>query len=102
MSREVIGTVDVSFLDHIKQDIIDHRNESTYDVVYLSAVPNSRHNLHIQIPRYSDLDFDNPDSWSRALLYAYAKVRQPTLKVDGTFIITEICKPACVNPKHGM
>jgi hypothetical protein len=61
MSRQITGTLDVRFISHIKQDILDHWKDPEYDILYLTAVPDSRHNSRVQIEDFQNLDFDNSD-----------------------------------------
>lgn len=68
MSRTITGFVNCRFVDIITKDMIDHQNESTYDVLFLTPVPNSRHNFRILCKDFPKLAFDNPASWSKALL----------------------------------
>ncbi|KAJ5306985.1 hypothetical protein N7508_006000 [Penicillium antarcticum] len=94
MQRQITGTLDVRFIDRIQQDILNHRNESEYDVLYLTPVPDSRHNFHVQIEDFHKLDFDNPGQWPQRLLTAYAQINK---RAPGgiPFIVNEICKPGC-------
>ncbi|OQE46872.1 hypothetical protein PENCOP_c001G04300 [Penicillium coprophilum] len=70
MQRQIVGTLNVRALDHIRQDILEHRNDEEYDVLYLTTVPDSRHNFRVRIEDFQSLDFDNSDQWSQRLLYA--------------------------------
>lgn len=98
MSRLITGTSEIYFIDHIKQDIIDHRNDKEYDVTYLSPLPESRHNFRIQVHDFGKLDFDNPSKWSSALLSAYGHTKEPS-PYGEPFIVTRVCKPSC-NREH--
>jgi translation elongation factor EF-4 len=98
MSRLITGTSEIHFIDHIKQDIIDHRNDKEYDVTYLSPLPESRHNFHVQIHDFANLDCDNPSQWSSALLTAYGHTKEPS-PYGKPFIVTRVCKPSC-NREH--
>ena len=37
MQRQINETLDVRFVDHIKQDILDHPYDTEYDIMYLNS-----------------------------------------------------------------
>ncbi|KAJ5130146.1 uncharacterized protein N7515_006185 [Penicillium bovifimosum] len=88
------GTLEseIYFIDHIKQDILDHRNDKEYDVIYLSPLPESRHNFRIQVHDFVNLDFDNPSKWSSAFLTAYGHIKEPS-PYGEPFLVTRILIP---------
>ena len=94
MCRLISGTFEIRFVDHIKQDIIDHRNDTDYDVMYLTPVPDSCHNFRVQIHDFTSLDFDDPSKWSQALLTAYAHFYSSS-PLGVPFNVTRVCKPSC-------
>lgn len=99
--RRIVGTLGMRFLDRIKQDILEHRHEAEYEVVYLTPVPDSRHDFRVRCDRLSEINIDDSESWSQDLLTAYANIKKPNEQKPATiFALSEICKPACTNPKH--
>jgi hypothetical protein len=94
MSRLITGTLEIRFIDRIKQDIIEHRNDSEYDVIYLTPVPGSRHNFRLQVQNFASLDFDNPSQWSQDLLTDYCHMNFYT-PLGEPFVVTQVCKPSC-------
>ncbi|KAJ5134345.1 hypothetical protein N7448_000632 [Penicillium atrosanguineum] len=76
MQRQIPGTLDVRFVDCIKQDVLDHRNDPEYDILYLAPVPNSKHNFHVRIEDLQSLDIDSSAQWSQRLMTAYAHIDQ--------------------------
>ncbi|KAJ5164116.1 uncharacterized protein N7500_005946 [Penicillium coprophilum] len=90
MQRQIVGTLNVRALDHIKQDILEHRNDEEYDVLYLTAVPDSRHNFRVRIEDFQSLDFDNSDQWSQRLLYALYYFNQSHPR-GVPFIVDQVC-----------
>ncbi|KAJ5383254.1 hypothetical protein N7517_001165 [Penicillium concentricum] len=99
MQRQIVGTLDARFLDRIQQDILEHRNDQEYDVLYLTSVPDSRHNFRVRIEDFPSLDFDNSDQLSQRLLYAYTHLDQAH-PLGVPFIISQVCKPACIRADH--
>lgn len=94
MQRRITGTLDVRFVDHIKQDILDHQNDTEYDILYLTAVPDSKHNFRVCIEDFQSLDLDDADLWSQRFLTAYAYINQRH-PLGVPFVVSQVCKPGC-------
>ncbi|OQE39915.1 hypothetical protein PENCOP_c006G03694 [Penicillium coprophilum] len=76
MQRQIAGTPDVRFVDRVQQDILEHRNDTEYDILYLTPVPDSNHDFRVYIEDFQILDLDNSVEWSQRLRTAYAHINQ--------------------------
>lgn len=94
MQRQIVGTLNVRFFDRIKQDVLEHRNDPEYDILYLTAVPDSKHNFRVRIEDFQSLDLDNSDQWSQRFMTAYAHINQRH-PLGVPFIVSQVCKPGC-------
>lgn len=95
MQRQIAGTSDVRFVDRIQQDILEHRNDTEYDILYLTPVPDSNHNFRVRIEDFPSLDLENFDQWSQSFRTAYAHINQRH-PLGVPFIVSEVCKSGCI------
>ncbi|CAG8358511.1 unnamed protein product [Penicillium salamii] len=93
MQRQIVGTPDVRFIYHVKQDILEHRNDPEYDTLYFTAKPDSKHNFRVRVEGFPSLDLDN-DEWLPRLITAFAHFDQAH-PLGVPFIVNRICKPEC-------
>lgn len=94
MQRQIAGTSDVRFVDRIQQDILEHRNDTEYDILYLTPVPDSNHDFRVRIEDFPSLDLENSDQWSQNFRTAYAHINQRH-PLGVPFIVSEVCKSGC-------
>lgn len=94
MQRQIAGTLDVRFVDRIKQDILDHRNDPEFDILYLTLAPDSKHDFRVLIEDFQSLDLNNSDQWSQRFRTAYAHINQRHPQ-GVPFIVSQVCKPGC-------
>jgi hypothetical protein len=94
MQRQIAGTLDVRFVDRIQQDILEHQNDTKYDISYLTPVPDSNHDFRVRIDDFQSLDLDNSDQWSQRFRTAYAHINQRH-PLGVPFIVSQVCKPGC-------
>ncbi|KAJ5165058.1 uncharacterized protein N7500_006888 [Penicillium coprophilum] len=76
MQRQIAGTLDVRFVDRIQQDILEHQNDTEYDILYSTPVHDSNHDFRVHIEDFQSLDLNNSDQWSQRLRTAYAHINQ--------------------------
>lgn len=93
MQRQIVGTPDVRFIHHIKQDILERRNDPEYDILYFTANPDSKHNFRVRVEGFPSLDLDN-DEWFSCFITAFAHFDQAH-PLGVPFIVNRICKPGC-------
>ncbi|KAJ5569310.1 hypothetical protein N7450_011796 [Penicillium hetheringtonii] len=94
MQRQIAGTLDVRFVDRIQQDILEHRNDAEYDILYLTPVSDSNHDFRVRIEDFPSLDLENFDQWSQSFRTAYAHINQRH-PLGVPFIVSEVCKSGC-------
>ncbi|CAG8020095.1 unnamed protein product [Penicillium salamii] len=102
MQRQIAGTLDVRFVDRIQQDILEHRNDTEYDILYLTPVPDSTHDFRVRIEDFQSLDLDNYDQWSQRFRTAYAHIDQrhplgvPFIVTVGFFLSAALVQGASI------
>ncbi|KAF3386140.1 hypothetical protein F1880_000230 [Penicillium rolfsii] len=76
MQRQIVGKFGVRFVDRIQQDILEHRNDTEYDILHLTPLSDSNHDFRVRIEGFQSLDLDNSDQWSQRFRTAYAHINQ--------------------------
>lgn len=97
--REITGTFDIRFVEQVKQDVLNHRGDPEYKVLYLAPVPGCHHNYYVEIENFLEFDFDGFQQSPQNLLSAYAHFNKRTY-FGLPFLVARVCKSECKRPDH--